>query len=117
MYARIVGTIGLLVALPNLALWLVESVAVDWLGLNLAKLSDFGADIGFQPPGVGPTPPKVYRLTWLGLDNVNLSSDQLAVFVVAAIVAGVLYVILRRTRVGLECGRRSTATPLPRCGA
>jgi branched-subunit amino acid ABC-type transport system permease component len=29
MYARIVGTIGLLVALPNLALWLVESVGVD----------------------------------------------------------------------------------------
>src|SRR4029077_1918986 len=40
--------------------------------------------------------------TGLGLDTVNLSSDQLSVFVVAAIVAGVLYVILRRTRVGLE---------------
>src|SRR5262245_23497432 len=102
MYARIVGTIGLLVALPNLTLWLVESVGVDWLGIHLAKLSDYGADIGFQPPGVGPTPPKVYRLTWLGLDNVNRGSDQLAVFVVAAIVAGVLYVVLRRTRVGLE---------------
>ena len=63
---------------------------------------DYGADVGFQPPGVGPTPTKVYRLSWLGLDNVNLSSDQLAVFVVAAIVAGVLYVVLRRTRVGLE---------------
>jgi len=102
MYARIVGTIGLLVALPNLTLWLVESVGVDWLGIHLAKLSDYGADIGFQPPGVGPTPPKVYRLSWLGLDNVNLSSDQLAVFVVAAIVAALLYVVLRRTRVGLE---------------
>src|SRR3954470_22337573 len=102
MYARIVGTIGLLVALPNLAQWLVNSVAVDWLGLHLAKLSDFGADVGFQPPGVGPTPAKVYRLSWLGLDNVNLNSDQLAVFVVAAIVAVLLYLVLRRTRVGLE---------------
>ena len=45
MYARIVGTIGLLVALPNLAQWLVNSVAVDWLGIHLAKLSDYGADV------------------------------------------------------------------------
>jgi ABC-type branched-subunit amino acid transport system ATPase component/branched-subunit amino acid ABC-type transport system permease component len=101
MYARIVGTIGLLVALPNFAQWLVDAVLVDWLGLNLTKLSDFG-DAGFVPPGVGPTPAKVYRLGWLGLDNVNLSSDQLAVFIVAAIVAVFLYVVIRRTRVGLE---------------
>jgi branched-subunit amino acid ABC-type transport system permease component/ABC-type branched-subunit amino acid transport system ATPase component len=102
MYARIVGTIGLLVALPNFTLWLVESVGVDWLGIHLAKLSSYGADVGFHPPGVGPSPAKVYRLTWLGLGNVNLNSDQLAVFVVAAIVAGLLYIVLRRTRVGLE---------------
>ncbi|MFA5885868.1 MAG: ATP-binding cassette domain-containing protein [Acidimicrobiia bacterium] len=102
IYARIVGTIGLLVALPAFVQWMVDAVFVDWLGLNLAKLSDYGADVGFIPPGIGPTPSKVYRLTWLGLDNVNLNSDQLAVFVVAALVAVLLYVVLRRTRVGLE---------------
>ncbi len=102
VYARIVGTIGLLIALPNLVQWLVDAVAVDWLGLNLAKLGDYGGGVGFVPPGVGPTPSHVYRLSWLGLDRVVLNSDQLAVFIVAAIVAGLLYVVIRRTRVGLE---------------
>jgi ABC-type branched-subunit amino acid transport system ATPase component/branched-subunit amino acid ABC-type transport system permease component len=102
MYARIVGTIGLLVALPNLAQWIVDAVLVDALGLNLTKLTEAGGDVGVTAPGVGPTPYKVYRFGWLGLDNVNLNSDQLAVFVVAAIVAVVLYIVLRRTRVGLE---------------
>ena len=102
MYARIVGTIGILVALPNLVQWLVDAVFVDWWGLNLTKLSEFGDSGGLIPPGIGPTPPKVYRFEWLGLDRVNLNSNQLAVFVVAALVAVLLYVIIRRTRVGLE---------------
>ena len=102
VYARIVGTIGLLVALPNFAQWLVDAVLVDWLGINLTKLGDVGADTGFLPPGIGPTPPKVYRLSWLGLDQVNINSDQLAVFIIAAVVAFILYVVIRRTRVGLE---------------
>ena len=102
IYARIVGTIGLLVALPAFAQWLVDAVLIDWLGLHLAKLSTYGADVGFIPPGIGPTPAKVYHLSWLGLDKVNLTSDQLAVFVVAAIVAVLLYLVIRRTRVGLE---------------
>ena len=102
VYARIVGTIGLLVALPNFAQWLVDAVLVDWLGINLTKLGDVGADTGFLPPGIGPTPPKVYRLSWLGLDHVNINSDQLAVFIVAAVVAFILYFVIRRTRVGLE---------------
>lgn len=102
VYARIVGTIGLLVALPNLVQWLVDAVLVDWWGLNLTKLSTYGDSGGPIPPGIGPTPAKVYRLGWLGLDNVNLNSNQLAVFVVAALVAVLLYVVIRRTRVGLE---------------
>ncbi|MCA9880951.1 MAG: transposase, partial [Thermomicrobiales bacterium] len=101
-YARIVGTIGILVALPNLVQWLVDAVMVDWLGLNLTKLSEFGDSGGLIPPGIGPTPPKVCCFGWPGLDNVNLNSNQLAVFIVAAIVAALLYVVIRRTRVGLE---------------
>src|SRR5262249_4344960 len=102
-------------ALPNLAQWLVNSVAVDWLGIHLAKLSDYGADVGFQPPGVGPTPPTVYRLTWLGLYNLNLSSAQLTVVVVAPILPAVRYIVLRRRRLGVELGgpvgRDSVAAP------
>src|SRR5262245_38973327 len=102
MYARIVGTIGLLVALPNLAQWFVDAVLVDTFGLGLPKLTELSSEGGFTPPGVGPNPEKVYRFGWLGLDNVNLNSNQVAVFIVAAIVAVVLYIVIRRTRVGLE---------------
>src|SRR5262245_44977728 len=35
VYARIVGTIGLLVALPALVQWLVVPVGNDWLDLGL----------------------------------------------------------------------------------
>lgn len=50
MYARIVGTIGVLIALPNFVQWLVDAVMVNWWGLNLADLSKYGADSGFFPP-------------------------------------------------------------------
>jgi branched-subunit amino acid ABC-type transport system permease component len=101
VYARIVGTIGLLVALPNLALWLVETVGDTALGLNLPKISDTSATGGVAP-GIGPSPPTVFRLNWLGLDKVRLDSDQLAVFAAAAIAAFVLWYVVRKTRVGLE---------------
>jgi len=100
VYARIVGTIGLLVALPQLALWLVETVGDDVLGAHLPKLADIGA--AGNAPGLGPFPARVFRFGWLGLPTVHLDSDQLAVFAAAAIAAGVLWFVVRRTRIGLE---------------
>ena len=96
VYAQIVGTIGLLVALPNLAQWAVVTVGVDELHLGLA--GNAATDQGALAPGVGPTPPTVFHL----LSGVDLDSDQLAVFVVAALAAAGLWYILRRTRIGLE---------------
>ncbi len=101
VYARIVGTIGLLVALPQLALWLVEVIGDQVLGLGLPKLSNTVA-VGGSAPGIGPTPAKVFRFGWLGLPMVHLDTDQLAVFAAAAVAAFVLWFIVRRTRVGLE---------------
>jgi ABC-type branched-subunit amino acid transport system ATPase component/branched-subunit amino acid ABC-type transport system permease component len=96
VYARIVGTIGLLVALPNLANWLVESVGNGLLDLGLPTNK---ADQGnIQPPGIGPSPPKTVRIT----DHVALSTDQLAVLICAVLAAIVLWFVLRRTRIGLE---------------
>ena len=96
VYARIVGTIGLLVALPALAQWLVVSVGNDALGLGLA--GNHATTTGVPVPGVGPTPAHVYH----PLSGVALNTDQLAVFIAAALAAFSLWFVLRRTRVGLE---------------
>ena len=97
VYARIVGTIGLLVALPALMLWLVEALGDTVLGLSLPKVSDT-ASVGGSAPGIGPNPPTVLRL----FSGVILDTNQLAVFAAAAIAAFTLWVVIRRTRVGLE---------------
>ena len=49
VYARIVGTIGLLVALPNLVQWLVISVGSDALGWDLKTNEDLSS--GVHVPG------------------------------------------------------------------
>src|SRR4030095_16653427 len=48
-------------------------------------------------PGAFKTPPDTYKL-----GGVVLNTDQIAVFVVAALAAIVLWFVIRRTRVGLE---------------
>jgi ABC-type branched-subunit amino acid transport system ATPase component/branched-subunit amino acid ABC-type transport system permease component len=94
VYARIVGTIGLLVALPALVLWLVDAVGNSVLELGLPTNAP-----GFLPPGLGPVPSEV---VWRPLSGVAINSDQLAVFLAAAAAAVLLWGVLRHTRVGLE---------------
>lgn len=89
--AQIVATIGLLVALPAAGLWAVE------------LLSDAGAPLKpaenqFGLPGVGPSPARSWRLA----DGVGVDSDQLITWVVTAVVAAALWVLLRHTRLGLR---------------
>jgi ABC-type branched-subunit amino acid transport system ATPase component/branched-subunit amino acid ABC-type transport system permease component len=96
VYARIVGTIGLLVALPNLVMWLVVTVGNDVLDLGLA--GNQAQANGLSVPGIGPTPAHIYH----PISGVALDSDQIAIFVVAALAALGLWFVLRRTRVGLE---------------
>ncbi|MFJ9936183.1 ATP-binding cassette domain-containing protein [Streptomyces virginiae] len=88
--AQIVATIGLLVALPAAGLWAVE------------LLADAGAPVKpaenrFGLPGVGPSPAKSWQLT----DSVGIDSDQLITWVVTALVAVALWVLMRHTRIGL----------------
>ena len=96
VYARVVGTIGLLVMLPNLVQWLVISVFIDtfhWdLPGNEATLN------GIPVAGIGPTPAHFYH----PVSGVALDSNQIAVFIVAAVAALVLWFVLRRTRLGLD---------------
>jgi len=94
VYARIVGTIGLLVALPALVQWLAESVGDAVLDLGLPSAADTQASGNAR--GVGPSPPQVYRVF-----DVVLDSNKVAVFVAAALSAALLWFVLRRTRAGL----------------
>src|SRR5262249_37186197 len=72
VYARIVGTIGLLIALPALLQWLVVSVGNNVLDLGLKGNS--ANTEGVPVPGIGPTPHDNYKV-----GGVVLNSDQIAV--------------------------------------
>ncbi|MFD6968989.1 ATP-binding cassette domain-containing protein [Streptomyces sp. NPDC059949] len=89
--AQIVATIGLLVALPAAGLWLVELLAQAGAPVKPAE-NQFGL------PGVGPSPAK----SWQIADGVGIDSDQLITWVVTALVAVALWVLLRHTRLGLQ---------------
>ncbi len=90
VYARIVGTIGLFVALPALALWIVE--AVNALGGNLPTTTDI-----VNTAGLGPVPAHNYR----PLSGLVINTDQLATLAAAAVAAVGLWLLLRHTRLGL----------------
>ncbi len=92
--ARLVGTIGLLIALPAGALLLLEAAEL-FLGLDLPRL---GGEGGVRPPGIGPVPATTYSIT----RGVAVNSDQLAVLLAAAVSAAGLWFLLRHTRLGLE---------------
>ncbi|MCD0448486.1 ATP-binding cassette domain-containing protein [Actinocorallia sp. API 0066] len=83
---QIVATIGLLIALPALGLWLVEV-------LGLPSVTE-----GASARGLGPQPPTSYE----PLDGVRLDSDQLAVFALAAASALGLWLVMRHTPLGLR---------------
>jgi ABC-type branched-subunit amino acid transport system ATPase component/branched-subunit amino acid ABC-type transport system permease component len=96
VYVKIVGTIGLLVALPNLMEWLVVTLGNGVFHLGLIGNSAINQDA--PAPGIGPTPAREFH----PLHGVALSSDQLIVFACAALAAATLWFVLRRTRLGLE---------------
>ncbi|MCX4528935.1 ATP-binding cassette domain-containing protein [Streptomyces sp. NBC_01551] len=89
--AQIVATIGLLVALPAAGLWAVELLADAGAPVKPAE-NQFGL------PGVGPSPARSWQLT----EGVGIDSDQLITWVVTALVAVALWVLMRHTRLGLR---------------
>ncbi|UGQ15071.1 ATP-binding cassette domain-containing protein [Yinghuangia sp. ASG 101] len=88
---QIVATIGLLVALPAMGLWAVK------------LLTDAGVDLvpaenQYGLPGVGPNPPR----HWEVMDGVGIDSNQLITWIVTAVVAVGLWVLMRHTPLGLR---------------
>ncbi|MFK0210907.1 ATP-binding cassette domain-containing protein [Streptomyces sp. NPDC090298] len=89
--AQIVATIGLLVALPAAGLWTVE--LLDRAGAPVVP-----AENQYGLPGVGPSP----AVSWQPLDGVGVDSDQLITWIATALAAAALWVLMRRTRLGLR---------------
>jgi len=95
VYARIVGTIGLVVALPALIQWLAEVFADVVLGLELQSARGLRAT-GAEIPGIGPEKREVFHIGDIVLDH-----HKLAIFIAAALSALILWAVLRKTRIGL----------------
>ncbi|MET9885691.1 ATP-binding cassette domain-containing protein [Streptomyces sp. NPDC006430] len=89
--AQIVATIGLLVALPAAGLWAVELLGDAGVPVKPAE-NQFGL------PGVGPSPARSWQLA----EGVGIDSDQLITWLVTALVAVALWVLMRHTRLGLH---------------
>jgi branched-subunit amino acid ABC-type transport system permease component/ABC-type branched-subunit amino acid transport system ATPase component len=90
--AKIMATVGLLIALPAIARYIIELgiTRFDW-GIPDAKQVTL-------PPGIWRSPPSVSNLPF----DVILDSNKIAVFVTAAIVAVGLWALMRHTPLGLH---------------
>jgi ABC-type branched-subunit amino acid transport system ATPase component/branched-subunit amino acid ABC-type transport system permease component len=89
--SRMVATLGLLIALPALCLWVVAMLN-DKAHQHLPNIEDV-----FRIPGLAPSPKKIYKLG----NGLIIDSDQLAMLGAAIFSAVVLWYLVRRTRIGL----------------
>jgi ABC-type branched-subunit amino acid transport system ATPase component/branched-subunit amino acid ABC-type transport system permease component len=89
---RMVGSVGLVIALPALGYFLVQELS------NISSLHLASTEYVQLVPGIGPDPAHVWVLPGGG----TINSDQLIILAVGAIAALVLWVIVSRTRLGLE---------------
>jgi ABC-type branched-subunit amino acid transport system ATPase component/branched-subunit amino acid ABC-type transport system permease component len=89
--ARILGTVGIAIALPALVVFISQEL-VNLFSVPLANTS-----VGFAA-GVGPEPPRQWHVT----ADAVLTSDQVIIFACAGLAAVALWWLVRRSRVGLE---------------
>jgi ABC-type branched-subunit amino acid transport system ATPase component/branched-subunit amino acid ABC-type transport system permease component len=98
--AKLMAVVGILIAVPALAKWVVGLLVNDG-HFNLPT-----GDQVYLSPGVGPAPPEV----WHPFAGLTITSDQVIVFGVAALLAAALWLLLHRTRLGLQM-RAATDRP------
>jgi branched-subunit amino acid ABC-type transport system permease component/ABC-type branched-subunit amino acid transport system ATPase component len=89
--AKIVATVGLMIAIPSIVLFTAE-VLIDNFGVHIPR-----GDNVFAPPGLGPVPKSV----WSWSTAVRIDSDQAIILGLAAAAAVGLWVLVRHTRLGL----------------
>jgi branched-subunit amino acid ABC-type transport system permease component len=90
--AKVMATVGLLIALPALMRFVIEeSISLfDW------DIPD-GRQV-LNPPGIGPAP----KHTWKLPGSIVLDSNQIIVFGAAAVCAVGLWIVMRHTTLGLR---------------
>jgi ABC-type branched-subunit amino acid transport system ATPase component/branched-subunit amino acid ABC-type transport system permease component len=98
--AKLMAVVGILIAVPALAKWVVGLLVNDG-HFNIPT-----GDQVYLSPGVGPAPPGV----WRPLPGLTVTSDEVIVFSVAALLAVALWALLHRTRLGLAM-RAATDRP------
>jgi ABC-type branched-subunit amino acid transport system ATPase component/branched-subunit amino acid ABC-type transport system permease component len=90
--AKMMASVGVLVAIPALVQFVVQ-LAISVGHANIPS----GAQV-YSAPGIGPAPPKVWHLA----RHITFDSDQLIVLIVALAAGGLLWLLLRHTRLGLQ---------------
>jgi len=98
--AKLMAVVGILIAVPALAKWVVDLLVNDG-HFNIPT-----GDQVYLSPGVGPAPPVV----WHPFAGLTITSDEVIVLGVAALLAAVLWALLHRTRLGLQM-RAATDRP------
>jgi len=93
--AKIVATVGLLIALPALTEWVSDGL-INIFGVHTARSSTV-LQVGF-PRGLGPVPVKTWHLP----AHIPINSNELVVFICALLVAVGLWFLMRRTPLGLR---------------
>jgi branched-subunit amino acid ABC-type transport system permease component len=93
--AKIMATVGLLLAIPALTEWITDGI-IDVFHVNIPT-SEEVLQVGF-PAGLGPVPQK----TWHIPPHIPITSNALVVLISAAVCAIALWFLLRRTPLGLQ---------------
>jgi ABC-type branched-subunit amino acid transport system ATPase component/branched-subunit amino acid ABC-type transport system permease component len=93
--AKIMATVGLMIALPALTRWILDRM-VTMFDLGIPSGTDIGQVV--FPAGVGPVP----KNDWTLPGDVPFDSNQLTVLIAAAICSIALWVLLRKTTLGLR---------------
>jgi ABC-type branched-subunit amino acid transport system ATPase component/branched-subunit amino acid ABC-type transport system permease component len=93
--AKIMATVGLLLAIPALTEWIMDGI-INIFGVHLPT-STTVLQVGF-PAGLGPVPQK----TWHIPPHIPITSNELVVVISAAICAFGLWFLMRRTPLGLQ---------------
>ncbi len=93
--AKIMATVGLLIAIPALTTWLNDQL-VNTFGFVIPRSADV-RQVGL-PSGIGPTP----KIEWKLPGRIPFDSNELVVFVAAALVAVALWLLMRHTPLGLQ---------------